>query len=468
MFDNIGGKIKKLAVIVCWLGIVGSVIGAIALWASSNRYNDMTGIGFAVLIGGCLFSWIGSFATYAFGELVENSAIQAGELGVLNQKQSELNKALQGSKDQDNLLKALLEAQQKTNELLSEGKYNAAMAMMKEGKFEEALATFAVIESVVDCAEPMAVCRAALRDRAYDEAVALMQAGEYEKARDAFKDILAHKDSQALRAACIQALQEQKYQHALSLMTSGQFDEAAREFSDSALMGYQDSIQKFFDCKNAVKEMNYQHALGLKNCGNYQEAAAAFEKLGDYEDAGAQIIACREAIMESRYRAAQQLLENGKAQEAMEAFLELDNYRDSKAQVQSIFAAHPELKKLMLAPGDTLTFGNYMIENGFSRQPIQWQVLAREETRALLLSQYALDCRPYKKIIEGSVNWATSDIRAWLNKAFLETAFTPEEQAEIIAMDILDGTNDKIFLLSVGAAEKYAKNLACQPTAYAT
>lgn len=72
MFSNIGGKIKGLAVIVCALGMLASVISAIVIWASGSSDSGLTG--FAILMGGCLFSWVGSFFTYGFGELIERTA----------------------------------------------------------------------------------------------------------------------------------------------------------------------------------------------------------------------------------------------------------------------------------------------------------------------------------------------------------------------------------------------------------
>lgn len=71
MFDNIGGKIKALAVVITILGFIGSIIGGIII-----MYNVNVGIGFLVLLVGALLSWISSFLLYGLGELVEtNSAI---------------------------------------------------------------------------------------------------------------------------------------------------------------------------------------------------------------------------------------------------------------------------------------------------------------------------------------------------------------------------------------------------------
>ena len=86
MFDNIGVKIMKLAKILCWIGIVLSVISGIVLMAGGANtisydaygYRTSTGGvgvlgGILVIVLGCLGSWIGSFFTYGFGQLIDNS-----------------------------------------------------------------------------------------------------------------------------------------------------------------------------------------------------------------------------------------------------------------------------------------------------------------------------------------------------------------------------------------------------------
>ena len=77
MFDNIGGKIKTVAKVICWLGIIASVImGIIMIKQATGRYynnDEMVIAGIATIIGGSLLSWIGSFFTYGFGQLIENS-----------------------------------------------------------------------------------------------------------------------------------------------------------------------------------------------------------------------------------------------------------------------------------------------------------------------------------------------------------------------------------------------------------
>ena len=74
MFSNVGGKIKKLAVVLCILGIIASIAYAIVCFTNSNRYQNLTLYGILTLVGGCLLSWIGSFFVYGFGELIDRAS----------------------------------------------------------------------------------------------------------------------------------------------------------------------------------------------------------------------------------------------------------------------------------------------------------------------------------------------------------------------------------------------------------
>ena len=80
MFSNIGGKIKAVAKIVTWIGIICSVLAGIGTGMAAN--NVAVGIisGIIVAVVGAVASWIGSLALYGFGQLVENSDICAKKL----------------------------------------------------------------------------------------------------------------------------------------------------------------------------------------------------------------------------------------------------------------------------------------------------------------------------------------------------------------------------------------------------
>ena len=70
MFDNIGSKIKSLAQVVCWIGIVASVIGGFSIIVSND---EAVVVGLLTMVLGAVGSWVGSFVLYGFGQLIENS-----------------------------------------------------------------------------------------------------------------------------------------------------------------------------------------------------------------------------------------------------------------------------------------------------------------------------------------------------------------------------------------------------------
>ena len=88
MFNNIGKKIKTLAKVVCWIGIIGGIISGLSLIAvgaagsgitvSSNGSTSFVG-GMALIIAGIillvllpLLAWVSSFMLYGFGDMVDN------------------------------------------------------------------------------------------------------------------------------------------------------------------------------------------------------------------------------------------------------------------------------------------------------------------------------------------------------------------------------------------------------------
>ena len=89
MFNNIGGKLKILAWIEFIGGMVLSVIAGIIYLVIASKIEASTyyqayittiSAGIAFLIVGPIGSWIGSWATYALGEIIENSEIQKNYL----------------------------------------------------------------------------------------------------------------------------------------------------------------------------------------------------------------------------------------------------------------------------------------------------------------------------------------------------------------------------------------------------
>ena len=133
--------------------------------------------------------------------------------------------------------------------------------------------------------------------------------------------------------------------------------------------------------------------------------------------------------------------------------------------------------------GDVITFGSYEQDNNSAdgTEPIEWIVLDREEDELLLLSQYALDARQYN-LTQTDATWESCTLRQWLNTDFLNQAFSPVEQGQILDTTVSGDDNvtwgtdagpdtvDKVYLLSMAEAKRYLEVLdigQCTATAYA-
>ena len=118
--------------------------------------------------------------------------------------------------------------------------------------------------------------------------------------------------------------------------------------------------------------------------------------------------------------------------------------------------------------GDTVKFGTFEqdgnADNG--EEEIEWLVIdaAANGESFLLLSRYALDCRPYDETY-APVTWEDCQLREWLNDAFYTDHFTDEEKEQILQTQSDNPDNDKysttggaqttdhFFLLSLTEAE---------------
>lgn len=152
------------------------------------------------------------------------------------------------------------------------------------------------------------------------------------------------------------------------------------------------------------------------------------------------------------------------------------------------FSAIASGNDTVLSPkvGDIIRFGHYEQDNNTSngKEIIEWVVLDLQENKALLLSKYGLDKMDYGTK-NANITWEKSVIRTWLNKTFLNEAFSADEQKAILMTDVDNSqrqgnsewkakggknTKDKLFLLSYHEAfeEYFTSKTArlCAPTDY--
>lgn len=125
--------------------------------------------------------------------------------------------------------------------------------------------------------------KAALKklERDYNAAVALMDAGEYEEAIAAFVAMEGYKDSAQKSDDCKTAIREEKYNAAVALMEDGKYEEAIAAFQE--LHGYRDSKDRMKEIRDAAENLRlqaqYDVAVSLADSGKTAEAAIAFGKI---------------------------------------------------------------------------------------------------------------------------------------------------------------------------------------------
>ncbi|MBP3313118.1 MAG: hypothetical protein J6K84_00465 [Oscillospiraceae bacterium] len=85
MFENVGGKIKAVALAFFWLGCIGGALGGLVTAAEVDGFEGL--LSFVIITAISVFlSWLSSLLLYGFGELIESSSFTASEMEKLNEK----------------------------------------------------------------------------------------------------------------------------------------------------------------------------------------------------------------------------------------------------------------------------------------------------------------------------------------------------------------------------------------------
>ena len=127
---------------------------------------------------------------------------------------------------------------------------------------------------------------------------------------------------------------------------------------------------------------------------------------------------------------------------------------------------------------DIVTFGHWEQDNDFDDgpEPLEWLVLERDAETVKLISLNVLRQEPFHDEY-GRVTWETCSLRPWLNGEFMEQAFTPWEQEQLVlttvtadanpeyGTDAGNDTQDRVWLMSAKEALTYfdtdAERIAC-------
>lgn len=196
-----------------------------------------------------------------------------------------------------------------------------------------------------------------------------------------------------------------------------------------------------------------------------------------------------------KYNSAIALIDEGDYVGAYEESSAMDGFKDSEEKMKEIRTKKNLSKMKGVKAGDYITYGAYEQDNdtGNGQEEIEWLVLEVKDNKALVISKYALDCKPYNIQYEDTT-WEKCSLRSWLNSNFIAEAFTVDERNYICETTVntnfiakraftVDGENyisettvtgndtqDEIFLLSINEVEKYFPSYngrQCMVTEYA-
>lgn len=332
----------------------------------------------------------------------------------------------------------------------------AMEAALNEDMFKSAAHTFESISGFKDaddlagkCLEKAEICR---KDSIYENAEKKQRNDYFNEAMKLYESISGWKDADVQAAACKKKIAQQKemWKKKIKIIVP-------------ILAAVVIIIVLFV--KLALPKIEYNSALnkamGLIDSGDYDAGYAILEELGE-----------NETIQSNKYDRAMEALNDGNSGMAYDLLKDL-SYKDSSDKTSEILAQHPNYKFRDAAENSTISFGQYEQDNNLDngKESIRWIVVKKEEDKILLMSEKALDCKPYNDTYSSNIVWENCTLRIWLNSTFINTAFSSEEQIFILQTEIpksgkSNSTNDKIFIFDSSEADRYG-NLYCRPTEYA-
>ncbi len=346
----------------------------------------------------------------------------------------------------------------------------------------------------------------------YNRAVSAMNEANsengYKAAAEIFKTVPGFKDADSLVEKCLDNAEtcrkDALYNSARSQMSQNTiscYESAIRMFE--SISGWKDADEQIYACKKKIEELKAKEeaerleaerkaeAERLERERKAEEHRIAVEKakkkakkvfiaIASVACVCAVFLILLKTVIIPQYKLnkATQLIDSG---DYKAAYMLLDglSYRDSAEKLKS--AKQAQIKNAKVE--DIVYFGTYEQDNNTSngKEDIEWLVLAKEDNKILVISDKALDCKPYNQSRD-YVTWETCSLRNWLNNDFINAAFTAEERAMIPTVTVSadknpvystdpgNATKDKVFLLSIVEAEKYCTSdeaRRCVPTEYA-
>ena len=190
----------------------------------------------------------------------------------------------------------------------------------------------------------------------------------------------------------------------------------------------------------------YELGQHYEQAGDNEHASQCYREAGDYQDAQDKVIALQNEL---DYQAAEALYAAQDWEGAKVAYAKIPGYKDVDTKIEAcdnaIEAAVAAAREPFTKVGNIVTYGHYEQDNNTSngKEAIEWQVLAVDGDKILVISRYGLDAQPYNTK-DTSVTWETCSLRSWLNGSFLFDAFDIEER-QSICTTIVDNSSDQSY-----------------------
>ena len=211
-----------------------------------------------------------------------------------------------------------------------------------------------------------------------------------------------------------------------------------------------------------LPKQKLNRAMELFDSGDFPAAYAALKELGESGN-----------VKKARYARAEEKIASGDDRTAFALLNGLD-YLDSAEKADACLFRAQTAELSHAEVGSTVRFGVYEQDavRSDGKEEIEWLVLDRDGSRALLISKYALDMRAFLNEDDENTGyfvstWERSEIRPWLNGYFMNAALGEAHRKLIVptvvtadpnpdfATDPGKDTKDGVFLLSVAEANRY-------------
>jgi len=337
----------------------------------------------------------------------------------------------------------------------------------------------------------------------YNGAVSAMNAANtesaYKAAADTFRSISGFQDADALVEQCLDKAEVCRKNaiyasaHNEQIKNSIAGCEAAIRLYES-ISGWKDADEQIYACQRKIEEIKAkEEADRLERERQAEQKRIAAERAAKKRKKIIAIttpivVACiaflivlTTVITSGKYNSAMELYNAQKYEDAYKAFNSL-NYKDSADKAAECLFVKQKAGLTNVNVGSTIKFGFYEQDNNTSngKEEIEWKVLAVDGNKALVISQYALDCQKYNSTYTDTT-WEKCSLRTWLNGTFYNAAFGSDHQKMIASSTVTadknpsystspgNNTTDKVFLLSITEVNKYFSSDSarqCQGTAY--